>query len=204
MFDKQKVLNKLKDYSPYINGYEYMKRASVLIPIVRKEGESHILFEVRSAKLKHRPCEISFPGGGIEENETAVNAAIRETCEEIGVSGNDIEIIGSLDLLVTPVNYIIHPFAGYLNNASSLRLNSDEVDHVFTVPLKVLLEMKPEEYKNTVNVEPDNNLPFDIIPGKRNYRFEKGTSPVFFYRYNGYVIWGITAKILYNFLEFFR
>ena len=204
MFNRQKVLDRLTNHKPYINGSEYMRRSSVFIPLVRKDGEIHILFEVRASSLKHRPSEISFPGGGIEEGETAMEAAIRETQEEIGSYPEDIKIISELDLLVTPVKYIIHPFAGYLDNIDHISLNKDEVDHVFMVPLSYLLENHPKKYFNTVQVVPDQDLPFDLIPGNKNYKFENGKSQILFYKYKDYVIWGITAKILYNFLEFFE
>ena len=204
MFNKQKVLDRLTNHKPYINGANSMRRSAVFIPLVRKDGEIHILFEVRASSLKHRPSEISFPGGGIEEGETPMEAAIRETQEEIGSYPEDIKIISELDLLVTPVKYIIHPFAGYLYNIDHISLNKDEVDHVFMVPLSYLLENHPKKYFNTVQVVPDQDLPFDLIPGNKNYKFENGKSQILFYKYKDYVIWGITAKILYNFLEFFK
>lgn len=204
MYNKEKVLEKLKSYKPYINGAEFMHRSSVFIPLIKRNSEIEILFEVRASSLKHRPSEISFPGGGIELGETPIQTAIRETQEEIGSHIDDLDIISELDLLVTPVKHIIHPFVGYLNNLNHIKLNKDEVDHIFTVPLKYFLENPPEEYFNTVEVIPDSNLPFDLIPGNKNYKFERGKSRVLFYKYDNYVIWGITAKILYNFLEFFN
>ena len=72
------------------------------------------------------------------------------------------------------------------------------------VPLSYLLENQPKKYFNTVQVVPDQDLPFDLIPGNKNYKFENGKSQILFYKYKDYVIWGITAKILYNFLEFFE
>ena len=204
MFNKQKVLDRLTNHKPYINGANSMRRSAVFIPLVRKDGEIHILFEVRASSLKHRPSEISFPGGGIEEGETPMEAAIRETQEEIGSYPEDIKIISELDLLVTPVKYIIHPFAGYLDNIDHISLNKDEVDHIFMVPLSYLLENHPKKYFNTVQVVPNQDLPFDLITGNKNYKFENGKSQILFYKYKDYVIWGITAKILYNFLEFFE
>ena len=204
MFDKNKVIEKLKSHKPYINGSENMRKAAVFIPIVQNGGEPHILFEVRASTLNHRPSEISFPGGGIEPGEKPFEAAIRETHEEIGVQERDLKIITDLDLLVTPVSYIIHPYVGYLDSGAKLSLNKDEVDHVFTVPLKYLLENQPKMYQNIISVTPASNLPFEYIPGGKNYKFEKGPCSVIFYKYEDYIIWGITAKILYNFLEFFK
>jgi len=196
--------NKFENYKPYINGYKNMKRASVLIPIVKKDNTHYILFEVRSKNLKTQPSEISFPGGKIEVNESPLDAVIRETCEEIGTTKENIDIISPLDLLITPGNMIIHPFVGYLNNYDNLNINKDEVDHIFLVPIPYLLEYNPSLYNNEVKIIPNDDFPYDIIPSKNNYKFATSNYRVLFYEYKDYVIWGITAKILENFLEFLK
>ncbi len=190
-----------KDYKPYINGADEMKRASVLIPIVKKDDEHYILFELRSGNL-HQPGEISFPGGKIEPDETPYDAAIRETCEELGTTKNNIEIISEMDLLITSFNYIIHPFLGYLKDVDNFNINKDEVDHTFLVPVKFLLENPPKEYTNEVEIIPSDNMPYIDLPNQKDYKFQKGKSSVLFYKYNNYIIWGMTAKILQNFLKF--
>lgn len=194
--------NKFKNYKPYINGYKNMKRASVLIPIVKKDNTHYVLFQVRSKNLKNQPNEVSFPGGKIESNESPVDAVIRETCEELGTISQNITIISPLDLLITPGDMIIHPFVGYLNNINNLNINKDEVDHIFLVPISYLLENKPCIYNNEVKIIPNENFPYDIIPNKKNYKFATSNYRILFYKYEDYVIWGITAKILENFLEF--
>ena len=108
--------HKFENYKPYINGYKNMKRSSVLIPIVKKDNMHYILFQVRSKNLKSQPNEISFPGGKIENNESPLDAVIRETCEELGTNVKNVNIISEIDLLITPGNMIIHPFVGYINN----------------------------------------------------------------------------------------
>ena len=194
--------NKLKNYKPYINGYKNMKRASVLIPIVKKDNSHYILFELRSKNLKTQPNEISFPGGKIENNESPLDAVIRETCEELGTYKENLNIISPLDLLITPGNMIIHPFVGYINDIDTLNINKDEVDHIFLVPVSYLLKHDPSLYDNEVQVIPNENFPYDIIPNKKDYKFATSNYRVLFYKYKDYVIWGITAKILENFLEF--
>ena len=196
--------NKFENYKPYINGYKNMKRASVLIPIVKKDNTHYILFEVRSKNLKTQPSEISFPGGKIEINESPLDAVIRETCEEIGTTKENIDIISPLDLLITPGNMIIHPFVGYLNDYDNLNINKYEVDHIFLVPIPYLLEYNPSLYNNEVKIIPNDDFPYDIIPNKNNYKFATSNYKVLFYEYKDYVIWGITAKILENFLEFLK
>lgn len=193
--------NKFKDYKPYINGSKNMKKASVLIPIIKKDDSYFILFQVRSSTLKTQPNEICFPGGKIEHNERPINTCIRETCEELGATSNNIEIISELDLLITPSNMIIHPFLGILKSIDNLDINKNEVDHIFLVPITYLLENKPISYTNEVSIIPNNDFPYEIIPNKTNYKFTKGNYDVLFYKYNDYIIWGITAKILENFLD---
>ena len=114
---------KFENYTPYINGYKNMKRASVLIPLVKENNSYSILFQLRSKTMSHQPGEISFPGGKIEANETPLEACIRETCEEIGACEADIEIISPLDIYVSHANLIIHPFVGYVKNYENLKIN---------------------------------------------------------------------------------
>lgn len=193
--------DKFKNYKPYINGSSDMKKASVLIPIVKKENSYYILFEVRSKNLRFQPNEISFPGGKIESGEDPYNTAIRETCEELGTFSDNIEVISELDLLVTPMNLIVHPYLGYIKDIKDLNINKDEVDHIFLVPITYLLENKPTYFDNEIQIIPHDDFPYDIIPNKGDYKFAVGKYDVFFYKYNNYVIWGITAKILENFLN---
>ncbi|WP_195940325.1 NUDIX hydrolase [Romboutsia sp. 1001713B170131_170501_G6] len=192
---------KFKNYKPYINGHENMKKASVLIPIVKKDNKHYILFEVRSKNLKTQPNEICFPGGKIDLGELPIDTAIRETCEELGTTNNNIDIICELDLLVTPSNMIIHPFLGYINNIDNFNINKSEVDHIFLVPISYLLDSIPNIYNSDVKTIPSSDFPFDKIPNKENYKFDTGNYSVLFYSYKNYTIWGITAKILENFLS---
>lgn len=192
---------KFKNYKPYINGSKDMKKSSVLIPIIKKDDSYFILFQVRSSTLKTQPNEICFPGGKIEYNKKPIYTCVRETCEELGVTNDNIEIISELDLFITPSNMIIHPFLGIIKNIDNLNINKDEVDHVFLVPITYLLKNKPITYTNEVSIIPSNDFPYEIIPNQTNYKFAKGNYDVLFYKYNDYIIWGITAKILENFLN---
>lgn len=201
---------RFRQFTPYINGYKDMKRASVLIPIIKKDSSHEILFEVRAKSLKSQPCEISFPGGKIENKETPKDACIRETCEEIGIKPNDIEIISPLDLYLNHSNLIIHPYLGIIKDEAlkggieNLNINKDEVDHVFSVPIKYLLDASPDEYENKVEIKISENFPYFKIPNRENYKFAVGKSSTLFYEYKDYIIWGITAKILENFLNFLK
>ena len=77
------------------------RRNAVLIPLVEKEGELHILFEVRQAGIR-QGGEICFPGGMIEEGETAEEAAVRETAEELLIPAEKIEVIAPMHVMSGP------------------------------------------------------------------------------------------------------
>ena len=198
------INNIFSNYKPYINGWENFKRASVTIPIVNYNDEPHILFEIRAKTLRSQPSEICFPGGKIEKDEHPLDTAIRETCEEMGVCENDINIISPLDLFISPFDILIHPYLITINNLNNLSINSTEVEKVFLVPLQYLLNHKPTKYINKVNITPHDNFPYDLIPSKQDYKFKTGSYEILFYTYNEYVIWGLTAKILFNFLSILK
>ena len=198
------INNIFSNYTPYINGWEKFKRASVTIPLVKYNNSLHILFEVRAKTLRTQPNEVCFPGGKIENDENPLNTAIRETCEEIGICEDKIKVISPLDIFVSPFNTIIHPYLVFIEDINNMKINVEEVEKVFFVPLDFLLNTNVNTFINKVNISPDDNFPYDLIPKKHNYKFSTGSYEVPFYIYNEYVIWGITAKILLNFLSYLK
>ena len=133
-----------------------------------------------------------------------LNTAIRETCEEIGICEDKVKVISPLDIFVSPFNTIIHPYLVFIEDINNMKINVEEVEEVFFVPLDFLLNTNVNTFINKVNITPDDNFPYDLIPKKHNYRFSTGSYEVPFYIYNEYVIWGITAKILLNFLSYLK
>lgn len=175
---------------------------AVLLPLVEIDKELHILYEVRASHLKVQPGEVCFPGGAIEEGETPVESAVRETFEEIGISPDMIDIIGELDYLHKAGNYLIYPFAGVLKcNISDIRLNRSEVDDIFTVPLKYLLSNEPDEHIISYKVHTNEDFPYEKIKGNKKYKWRKMEIPVYFYEYDDRLIWGMTAKITKSFID---
>lgn len=193
------IKSKIKNVEPYINGFEDMKKASVVIPLVEVEGEICILFEVRAKKLKSQPGDICFPGGEIDPLETPKEAALREIYEELNLK--DIEIIKELDTLVRHNGIIVHPFLGVIKDIQSLKLSQDEVDHVLYVPLNYLLNHEPLEVISRVEQKRSEDFPYELIFNGENYKFKDGEDKILFYTYKEYVIWGITAKMLKSFFN---
>ena len=93
---------------------EKIRRAAVLVPLIQKGGEYHVVFEVRAGSLKTQPGEICFPGGAVERGETPKQAAVRETMEELLINRCQIRVIAPLDVLEAPGAMEISPFLGAL------------------------------------------------------------------------------------------
>ena len=176
---------------------------SVLVPIIQIKDELHLLFQVRSNRIRRQPGEISFPGGKIENGETPRQACIRETYEEMGICEEQIEIIGQLDYLLNNTNDIIYPFLGILSETfiEDIHFSKEEVEEIFTVPLQYFLDNKPEVYDMCYKVAADNSFPFHKIKNGPVYQNRIMTYPVYFYEYEKYIIWGLTANITRNFVK---
>ena len=180
-------------------------RYSVLIPIINISGKSHILYEVRAKKLKSQPGEICFPGGKMEMGESIIDAAKRETMEELNLKDDDIEIYGSGDYLVSPFNSVIYTVIGEIKKEfKNINYSTDEVDSIFTVPIDFFLNNNPDVYENKLKFDASVNFPYHLIPGGKNYNFKRGVDNTLFYKYNDKVIWGLTAKMTKNFIDKIR
>ena len=177
-------------------------RFSVMIPLIKRDGEIHLLFEKRAFTLRNQPGEISFPGGRIEKGESSREAAVRETAEELLISEREIEIYSEGDFVVNPYAAIIYTFVGEIKkDFDKISPSEDEVEKVFTVPLSYFLKTKPKSYKINLRVERNKEFPYHLIPNGVNYKFKRGREEVLFYEYEDEIIWGFTAKMARRFVE---
>ncbi|MGV2938931.1 CoA pyrophosphatase [Mesobacillus sp. LC4] len=187
--------------TPTILGNEQFIKFAVLLPLVEVNNEVHILFEVRSLTMRRQPGEVCFPGGRIEKGEGPQKAAVRETSEELGINESEIVDVFPLDYMVSAFGTIIYPFVGRISDPSKIIPNEAEVGEVFTVPLSFFKKNQPDSYKINFQVEPEDGFPFDLIIGGENYNWQTRKMDEYFYRANGKVIWGLTARVLTHFIE---
>lgn len=193
---------KISQIPAKIFGFPELPTYAVMIPLMIINGEPSILFEVRSAKLRRQPGEISFPGGKVEGDDLDPQvAAVRETCEELGIAPESIEVIGHVGVLVPPAQIAIYAYVGWIDSFNADDVNEDEVEEVFAVPLSYLLNVAPEVHYLKLSHIPEENFPFHLIPGGKDYKFRQRDIPEYFYFYEDYVIWGLTARILKQFLD---
>lgn len=156
-----------------------LRPAAVLLPLFLKEEQGHIILTRRTHTVEHHKGQISFPGGGWEEGDDCLCAtALRESYEEIGLRGEDVEVLGELDPVATGSNFLVSPFVGFFPYPYSFRVNPREAQELLEVPLAALL-----------------------APGASwEEALSQGVSSSRCYRYGEHVIWGVTAGILEQFL----
>lgn len=184
----------------YLDGKLY-KRYAVIAPFLPDTQE--FLFEVRAATLSRQPGEICFPGGRLETGETPLEAALRETEEELLVSRSAIRVVAPLDIYTAPYHMVVHPFLGELRGYEG-SFGPDEVAQVFTVPFDFFLNTEPQVYYNEVAVTPKtDDFPYHLL-GQEPYPWRKSVYPLYFYEYGDRVIWGMTARIVRNIVELYR
>ena len=158
-----------------------IRPAAVLVPVIER-NEPSVLFTQRTAHLADHPGQISFPGGKIESSdESPAAAALREAEEEIALCRRFAEPLGYLDIHMTPFGHRIVPVVARVRLGFALRLNRDEADDAFEVPLGFL--MTPQNHKRETRDWIGLSLSLYVMQfGDRN-------------------IWGATAGILRNLYE---
>jgi 8-oxo-dGTP pyrophosphatase MutT (NUDIX family) len=156
--------------------------AAVLVPLVMQPEELTVLLTQRTPHLAAHAGQISFPGGSVEPGDAdSVDAALRETLEEVGLPRDHVEIIGRLDTYVTSTGFEITPVVGLVRAPYPTKLDPFEVAEVFEVPLAFI-------------IDPANH--------QRHSREFKGTTRHFYVLpYENRYIWGATAGMLVNLAE---
>lgn len=177
--------------------YGEQRHYSVLLPLIEVDGETHVLYEVRSHKIS-QPGETSFPGGRVEENEDFATAAIRETTEELNVKPEDIELFGAIDYVVNDWA-IIYCYVGRLNVKLEDIQYNEEVERVFTIPLAYLLENEPTYYTIRAKSMFEDEFPFHLLPNGPNYKFKHQVHKTPFYNLPVENLWGYTANLTHRF-----
>jgi 8-oxo-dGTP pyrophosphatase MutT (NUDIX family) len=101
--------------------YRSEKAAAILFPLMVEEDSLKLIMIMRSKNLKRSAGHIAFPGGIREENETPLDTAIRETEEELGISGSKVEVVGYLSPKeVMEFRIKIHPVVGVFKKTKIL------------------------------------------------------------------------------------
>ncbi len=200
---------------PGINGREDYLNSAVLVLLIKINGEYHFIFQKRSQKIR-QGGEICFPGGKYDKylDKNTQDTALRETVEEIGILPEHITIIGALDFVIAPIGVIVEPFLGITEqiDITQFKINTDEVENIFTLPVSFFRNNPPEIYQTQVKVHPsykdEQGKEIMLFPGKALGVGDHYTKPwgygkntIFVYHTKEGVIWGLTARIIYDVVE---
>jgi len=156
------------------------KQAAVLCLFYpSSEGETHLILILRKAYKGVHSAQVSFPGGKVEINDTSMlEAALRETEEEVGIPIADISVLRQLtELYIPPSNFFVQPYLGITSKTPQFIPHEDEVEAIIEVPL--------QEFLNDV-VKTTQSL---------NTSYAKNIQVPAFHL-QGHVVWGATAMIL--------
>jgi 8-oxo-dGTP pyrophosphatase MutT (NUDIX family) len=156
-------------------------KLSGVMALFYPEQQSHkiILTERQTYDGKHSG-QMSFPGGKLEPGEnSSLQAALRETHEEIGIDPNHVEVIGSLSEVYIPVsNFLVHPYLGFLEKKPAYLIDEREVKAVVVIDILDLLNAE-NRIATTINL--GNGTTIKNVPA---FLMEEK------------IIWGATALML--------
>lgn len=161
--------------------------ASVLMPLVAREQGPTMLLTQRTAHLNDHAGQISLPGGRVDESDTsAIETALRETEEEVGLHRRHIEVLGTLPEYVTATGFCVTPVVALVRPPFNLRADPFEVAEIFEVPLAFLMDGAHHQRRAIDLPNGSGRRTFYAMP------------------YNRFFIWGATAGMLRNLFHFLR
>jgi len=164
----------------------HQKPASVLVPFYETENGPSLVFMMRPDYPGVHGAQISFPGGKRDDGDADnLEAALRETEEEIGVRREDIEIWGRLSTFHTQASaYCVSPFVGRIPHPYHFTPDPDEVERLIIVPFSHLLDPRNSRFGD--------------------FEFKGYSFPSHMFHFGEDIIWGLTARILRSFISYLR
>jgi len=162
-------------------------QAAVLVPIVQR-AEPTVLLTERATKMSTHSGQVAFPGGRVDpEDANIAAAALREAWEEVGLSADFIEVLGSLPTYTTVTSFIVTPIIALVQPGFRLKLSPTEVADAFEVPLSHLMDPANHRHHAMVgeglNARQWFSMPYQDGPHER-------------------FVWGATAAMLRNLYRF--
>ena len=177
----EKIANALKDRWPQTIPGDGHKPAAVLIPIQERPDGDFLVLTKRADHLPTHKGQIAFPGGRLDAADADIfAAALRESQEEIGIDPRSVRILGRLDEFTAGYGLIVTPVVGVIPAHCEFRLDPAETTAVASVPIRSLME------------RPIFTLDARLSPGGH---------PSYHFYVNGWDVWGVTARIIAQFLE---
>jgi len=159
------------------------RQASVLMPLVYRDAVWSVLLTRRPQHMKNHAGQISFPGGRIEDGETPLQGALRETHEEVGINENDIHPIGRLPSFNAVSEFRVTPFVGLINPMAEIIPEPNEVDEAFEIPFTFFMDPN-NHVERRIAYNGEEHILYDMPwPDKNDIEHN---------------VWGMTAMMMYR------
>ncbi|NKI31886.1 NUDIX hydrolase [Croceivirga thetidis] len=155
------------------------KHSAVMALFYPKNEIAHILLILRKSYKGVHSNQIGFPGGKVEAaDKNLLDTALRETSEEVGVKGSDIEVLKELTrLYIPPSNFWVQPFLGMFPNPYPFEVQVSEVENLVEVSVQDFLD-DSKLIKQNLNTSYAQNIE---VPA---------------FMLNGHTVWGATGMML--------
>lgn len=156
--------------------------AAVLVPVIDRADGSHLLFTERASHLPDHAGEMSFPGGRREDADAdALDTALRESTEEIGLDPADADPVGRLPDIGAPTGDRVRPFVARVPDRE-YDPDPGEVSDVVQLPVSSLVDHGNYRAEHHPGMEgPAETLPY--------------------FRVDGVVVWGLTGYLTGHLLQ---
>lgn len=176
----EEIKSRLKAKSRRVIDRPELVPASVLMLLMNKDGFPHVLLTKRTSNVATHRGEVSFPGGKCDDKDAdTLHTALRETEEEVGIPARDITLLGEFDHYFSIWGFHVSTFVGSIPHPYHYKSNPSEIDACIEAPLDMFYYER--YYKTEI------------------YHFEGREVPVYYYHFNGFEIWGLTARIMTDF-----
>lgn len=134
------IARNVKTFSPAQEVWPGLRKAAVTVIIAtdRSSGRASVIVTLRPGSMRRHGAQYALPGGRLDAGETALEAAMRETSEELGLELKEEDIIGRLDDFPTRSGFCITPFVAWCEDVTALTPDASEVAAVYFIPLEEL------------------------------------------------------------------
>ena len=158
-------------------GLEANVHAAVMVAVTDRP-EPGVILTVRREDMRTHAGQVAFPGGRIDPGEDAVQAALREAWEEIGLDPVRAEVVAEVDPYRTVTGFIVTPVLAVVPPDQQLSPHEHEVADWFEAPLHFVLDPANQELKSALFQGRERNY-YEIV-------------------WNDRKIWGATAAMIVN------
>jgi 8-oxo-dGTP pyrophosphatase MutT (NUDIX family) len=161
---------------------EGARQAAVLLLLRDGPHGLEVLLTRRSHDVRDHKGQVSLPGGGVEPGDAdSLAAALRESAEEVGLAPGRARVLGRLDDFLAITSYHVATWAAEVDSFEGLSPRTGEIEEVFPFPMAYLADER-----HVLR-----------LPWRRHGVAED----VLFVPYGDQLLWGLTARMLWHFLE---